>query len=95
MSWQKSSGYNRRASVEALIGRYKRVIGDALRSRSDETEAIEIAIVAAALNGMVKFKRPSYTRIVLKGRMPRPQAAGRPLCNTVPKFATPQTGEAE
>ena len=39
MNWQKSSGYNLRARVEASIGRYKRVIGTALRSRTDETEA--------------------------------------------------------
>jgi hypothetical protein len=30
MAWQKSSGYNLRTKVEASIGRYKRVIGDAL-----------------------------------------------------------------
>jgi hypothetical protein len=28
MAWQKSRGYNRRAKVEASIGRYKRVTGD-------------------------------------------------------------------
>jgi hypothetical protein len=27
MNWQKTSGYNRRSNVEAVIGRYKRVIG--------------------------------------------------------------------
>ena len=31
MNWQKASGYNRRSKVEAAIGYYKRVIGDALR----------------------------------------------------------------
>src|ERR1700720_2370151 len=30
MGWQRASGYNWRALVEADIGRYKRVIGDAL-----------------------------------------------------------------
>ena len=35
MNWQKTSGYNRRSKVEAAISRYKRVIGDALRSRED------------------------------------------------------------
>ena len=62
MGWQKSSGYNLRARVEASIGRYKRVIGDALRSRTDETEATEVAI-AAGLNRMLEFGRPSYVRI--------------------------------
>ena len=32
MAWQKATSYNRRALVEATIGRYKRVIGEALRS---------------------------------------------------------------
>ena len=64
MSWQKSSGYNLRARVEASIGRYKRVIGDALRSRTDETEATEVAIAAAALNRMLELGRPSYAQIV-------------------------------
>jgi Transposase DDE domain len=63
MGWQKSSGYNLRAKVEAAIGRYKRVIGDALRSRTDETEATEVAIAAAALNRMLEFGRPNYVRI--------------------------------
>jgi len=63
MGWQKSSGYNLRAKVEASIGRYKRVIGGALRSRTDETEATEVAIAATALNRMLQFGRPSYVRI--------------------------------
>ena len=63
MAWQKSSGYNLRAKVEASIGRYKRVIGDALRSRTDQTEATEVAIAAAALNRMLGFGRPNYVRI--------------------------------
>ena len=64
MSWQKSSGYNLRARVEALIGRYKRVIGDALRSRTDATEATEVAIAAATLNRMLELGRPSYAQII-------------------------------
>ncbi len=63
IAWQKSSGYNLRAKVEASIGRYKRVIGDALRSRTDQTEATEVAIAAAALNRMLGFGSPNYVRI--------------------------------
>ena len=44
MGWQKSSGYTRRALVETAISRLKRVIGDALRSRTDERRATEAAI---------------------------------------------------
>ena len=63
MAWQKASGYNLRAKVETSIGRYKRVIGDALRSRTEQTEATEVAIAAAALNRMLAFGRPNYVRI--------------------------------
>jgi hypothetical protein len=63
MAWQKASGYNLRAKVEASIGRYKRVIDDALRSRTDRTEATEVALAAAALNRMLEFGRPNYVRI--------------------------------
>ena len=64
MGWQKSSGYNVRAKVEAAIGRYKRVTGDALRSRTDETEATEVAMAARVLNQMLRFGRPKYVRTV-------------------------------
>src|SRR4051812_49707078 len=34
MAWQTASGYTKRARAEATIGRFKRVIGDGLRSRT-------------------------------------------------------------
>jgi hypothetical protein len=40
------------------------VIGDALRSRTDKTEATEVAIAAAAVNKMLGLGRPNYIRIV-------------------------------
>jgi hypothetical protein len=63
VAWQKASGYNQRAKVEASIGRYKRVVGDALRSRTDRTEATEVGLAAAALNRMLTFGRTNYVRI--------------------------------
>ena len=39
MGWQKASGYNWRALIEADLSRWKRVIGDALRSHTDERQA--------------------------------------------------------
>src|SRR5271155_2086647 len=39
MGWQKASGYNWRALVEADIGRWKRVIGHALRSQTNKRQA--------------------------------------------------------
>jgi hypothetical protein len=64
MKWQKASGYNRRAKVEASIGRYKQVIGDGLRFRKENRRRAEVAIAVAALNRMLKLGRPNYVRIV-------------------------------
>ena len=64
MGWQKASGYNYRALVEADISRYKRVIGGTLRWRTDARQATEVAIGVRALNRMLKLGRPEYVRIV-------------------------------
>jgi hypothetical protein len=61
--WQKRSGYTRRALVEAAISRLKRVIGDALRSRTDRRRATEVAVAVQALNRMLEFGRPKSVRI--------------------------------
>src|ERR1700686_4707380 len=63
MGWQRASGYNWRALVEADIGRYKRVIGDALRSRTGGRQMTEVAIAAASLNRMLELGRPEYVRL--------------------------------
>ena len=60
---QKASGYTTRARVEATIGRFKQVIGDGLRSRTDERRMTEIDVAVHALNHMLEFGRPSYVRI--------------------------------
>jgi hypothetical protein len=63
LGWQKASGYNRRALAEAAVSRYKRVIGDALRSRTDPGRATEVAIGAHVLNRMLELGRPESVRI--------------------------------
>ena len=63
MAWQKATGYNRRALVEASIGRYKRVIGGALRSQTDRRQRTEVAIAVHALNRMLELGRPKSVRI--------------------------------
>jgi hypothetical protein len=63
MAWQKGSGYNRRAKVEAAIGRWKQVIGDGLRSRIDERRVTDVNVVVHVLNRMLNLGRPSYVRI--------------------------------
>ena len=63
MAWQKASGYDKRARVEAAIGRYKRVIGDGLRSRTDHRRGTEVAIAVHVLNQMLEFGRPISVRV--------------------------------
>ena len=63
MAWQTASGYNRRAKVEAAIGRWKQVIGDGLRSRADDRRATEAEVAVHVLNRMLTLGRPSYVRI--------------------------------
>ncbi len=63
MGWQKASGYNWRALIEADIARWKRVIGGALRSQTDGRQATEVAIAVRVLNRMLDLGRPAYVRI--------------------------------
>jgi hypothetical protein len=64
MIWQKTSGGNRRAKVEAAIGRWKQVIGDGLHSRIDERRLTEVKVAVHVLNRMLELGRPSYVRVV-------------------------------
>ena len=56
-------GYNIRALVEAAVSRYKRVIGDTLRSQMDRRQATEVAIAVSVLNRMLELGRPESVRI--------------------------------
>jgi len=62
MGWQRASGYGWRALVESDISRWKRVIGDGLRSQTDARQATEVAIAADVLNRMLDLGRPEYVR---------------------------------
>ena len=61
--WQTSSGYNKRAKVEAAIGRWKPVIGNGLLARKDDCQATEVEVAVHVLNRMLALGRPSYARI--------------------------------
>ncbi len=62
-AWQKASGYAIRARAEAAIGRFKQVIGDGLRSRTDQRRATEVDVAVHALNRMLELGRPISVRI--------------------------------
>ena len=63
MIWQKASGYNTRARAEAAVARWKQVIGDGLRSHTDERRATEVDVGVNALNRMLELGRPVSVRI--------------------------------
>ena len=63
MGWQKASGYNWRALVEADVARWRRVIGAGLRSRTDGRRATEVAIATDVLNRTLDLGRPEYVRL--------------------------------
>ena len=60
MSWQRASGYTKRARAEAAIGRWKQVFGDRLRAYTDERRATEVDVAAHVLNRMLELGRPNY-----------------------------------
>jgi hypothetical protein len=62
-AWQKASGYTIRARAETAIGRFKQVIGDGLRSRTDQRRVIEVEVAVHALNRMLELGRPESVRI--------------------------------
>ena len=62
MGWQKASGHTKRARAEASIARFKRVIGEGLRSHTDERRATEVEVAVHVLNRMLEFGRPNHVR---------------------------------
>jgi hypothetical protein len=62
MSWQRTSGYNARAGAEGTMSRYKRIIGDTLRSHSRPAQETETRIAVNVLNRMLDLARPESVR---------------------------------
>jgi hypothetical protein len=49
----------------AAMSRYKRVIGDALKSRQDDRRTTEVAIAVKSLNPMNELGRAKFVRVAL------------------------------
>ena len=62
MAWQRASGYNARAGAEGAMSRYKRIIGDTLRSHTQLAQEVETRIAATVLNRMLDLGRPESVR---------------------------------
>ena len=63
LAWQAASGYTKRARAETGMSRFKQVIGDGLRSRTDERRATEVEVAVQVLNRMLELGRPNSVRI--------------------------------
>lgn len=62
--WKKEIGYHRRSRVEALMFRYKTVLGDRLSSRREWTQTTEVSIKLDALNRMTELGMPKSCKVV-------------------------------
>jgi hypothetical protein len=62
MSWQRSSGYNRRSLVETTMFRYKTIIGRRLRARSLSNQRTEAKVGCNVLNRMTGLGMPVSAR---------------------------------
>ena len=61
-AWQAASGYGWRTLVEADVSRFKRMIGDELRSRTDLRRTTGVMTAFGALSHTLDFARPEYAR---------------------------------
>ena len=52
LGWQRASGYGWRALVECDISRWRRVIGDGLRSQTDGRQVSEVMVWTTAATGI-------------------------------------------
>jgi hypothetical protein len=66
---QKASGYNLRARAETAMSRYKQIIGDGLRSHTDERRATEVNVAVHVLNRMLGLGPPELCPHRLKADM--------------------------
>ena len=61
--WKQASGYHRRSLAETLIYRYKHLIGDQLKARSEANQQVESRLGCALLNRMIHLGKPESYRI--------------------------------
>jgi transposase len=64
MSWQRSSGYNRRSLVETAVCRYKTIIGRRLHARTLPNQRTEAKIGCNVLNRMARLGLPVSVRVI-------------------------------
>lgn len=63
--WKQEIGYHRRSRVEALIFRYKTMLGDRLSARREQTQATEVWIKLNVLNRMTELGMPKSYKVAI------------------------------
>lgn len=63
VDWHKAYGYDWRTLVEADISCFKGVIGDGLRSRTDQRRVTEVAVAVNVLNRTINLEHPEDLRL--------------------------------
>ena len=61
--WKQASGYHRRSLAETQIYRYKHLIGDKLKARSEANQQVESRLGCALLNRMIHVGKPESYRV--------------------------------
>jgi IS5 family transposase len=61
--WKKASGYHQQARVENAFFRYKTIIGDGLRARSQGGRCVEASLACNVLNRMTELGRPESSAL--------------------------------
>ena len=56
--WKKDVGWHRQARAENAFFRYKRMLGDDLRSRGADAQVVEARLACNILNRMIELGRP-------------------------------------
>ena len=57
-AWKKEAGYHQQARVENAFFRYKTIVGDRIRARSEPGRKVEARIACDILNRMTELGRP-------------------------------------
>ena len=62
-AWKQASGYHRRSLAETQIYRYKQLIGNTLKARTEANQQVESRLGCAILNRMIHLGKPESYRI--------------------------------
>ena len=61
--WKQEVGYHRRSRIETCMSCYKRIVGDRLSARLEETQFTEIKIKLDILNRMLNLGMPKSYKV--------------------------------